>query len=238
MPNLGSWFRARREERGCTLDEIAARTRIPRRLLVELERDSFEHWPASRVYRIGFLKAYATAIGLDPEQAIAQFDAETTASPHPASHDAGDEHAAPNRPRPIVSLMLAVSGCVFAALLAGLPLYVEPTGPAAAQTPNVSRPPADIALDPDTPAVPTSGGFAAATDIDGELRIDSIPSGTHVVVNGIARGATPVRLRYLPIGSYRIRLVRDGYESKETLATITNEQPVRSISITLRERLP
>jgi transcriptional regulator with XRE-family HTH domain len=144
MPNLGSWFRARREERGCTLDEIAARTRIPRRLLVELERDSFEHWPASRVYRIGFLKAYATAIGLDP----------------------------------------------------------------------------------------------AATDIDGELRIDSIPSGTHVVVNGIARGATPVRLRYLPIGSYRIRLVRDGYESKETLATITNEQPVRSISITLRERLP
>ena len=70
-------------------------------------------------------------------------------------------------------------------------------------------------------------------DVEGELLIESEPAGTHVVVNGIGRGTTPIRLRYLPIGSYTIRLVRAGYQSQEVSATLTNERPVRSLSIAL-----
>jgi hypothetical protein len=116
---------------------------------------------------------------------------------------------------------------------------VESSRPAAAQTQPISSPSSDIALEPalaGPSVVPTSGRLTESTSVEGELQIDSIPSGTRVVVNGIARGATPVRLRFLPIGSYTIRLVRDGYESGETSATLTSEQPERSISITLRAR--
>jgi cytoskeletal protein RodZ len=238
MTRLGSRFRATREERGSTLDDIAARTKIPRRLLVELEQDDFTHWPTSRVYRIGYLQAYAAAVGLDTAQVIAQFDAETGVS-RPAA-GAGDEGAAAGRGRrPAAWLTLALAGGLLAALLIGLALSMEPSRPAAAQTRPVSSLSSDIALEP-APAgpsvVPTSGRLTESTSVDGELQIDSIPSGTRVVVNGIARGATPVRLRFLPIGSYTIRLVRDGYESGELSATLTSEQPVRSVSITLRAR--
>jgi hypothetical protein len=131
---------------------------------------------------------------------------------------------------------------VMSALLVGFPRTVRPGRQPSAPLPVVSRPQTDIPLEPastETRAVPTSGGLVKLEDdIEGELLIESTPPGTHVVVNGIARGTTPMRLRYLPIGSYTIRLVREGYESKEASAAITREKPVSSISISLNERLP
>jgi transcriptional regulator with XRE-family HTH domain len=235
MTSLGSLFRARREQRGCTLDDIAARTKIPRRLLVDLEADDLTRWPATRVYRIGYLRACAAAIGLDAAEVISQFDAENRHS-QPASVAPRTEDRAPRRPPgPVVSLIFALVS--FSALVIGVLFYFGPSRPVAAQSAAGS----DIALEAasvETTAVPTSDGILESDEVEGELRIDSQPAGTHVVVNGIARGSTPIRLQYLPIGSYTVRLVRDGYESQEASATLTNEQPARSISITLRERLP
>jgi transcriptional regulator with XRE-family HTH domain len=239
MANLGSLFRARREERGWTLDDIAARTKIPLRLLVELEGNTFTHWPASRIYRIGYLRAYAKAVGLDAAQVIAQYDADTTRNdPGLPAADHG-RRTAPPRKRPSVSPSLALACALIGALLIGLPLYVGPERPVAAQAPSEPPRPADIALEPapaETTAVSTSGGVIESDDVEGELVVESSPAGTRVVVNGIARGTTPLRLRYLPAGPYTIRLVRDGYESQEASTTITSEQPVRSLSITLRQR--
>jgi transcriptional regulator with XRE-family HTH domain len=235
MTSLGSLFRTRREQRGCTLDDIAARTKIPRRLLVDLERNTFARWPASRVYRIGYLRAYAAAIGLDATEVIAQFDAEN-GSPPPASVAAHDDHwrFARRERRPVVSLTLALAGST--ALLLGLSFFFEPALPIAAQS---GAGPRDISLEPasvETTPVPTSGGPLEPDDVEGELLIDSEPAGTHVSVNGIGRGTTPIRLQYLPIGSYTIRLVRDGYESKEATTTITSDTLARSISLTLSKR--
>jgi cytoskeletal protein RodZ len=240
MANLGSLFRARREERGWTLDDIAARTKIPLRLLVELEGNTFTHWPASRIYRIGYLRAYAKAVGLDAAQAIAQYDADTTRTPPGSPAADHSRRTAPPR-RPPVSPSLALACALIGALLIGLPLYIGPERPVAAQSPSEPPRPADIALasaPPETTAVSTSGGVVESDDVEGELVIASSPAGTRVGVNGIARGTTPLRLRYLPAGSYTIRLVRDGYESKEASTTITSDQPVRSLSITLEERTP
>jgi cytoskeletal protein RodZ len=235
MASLGTVLRDRREACGYTLDDIAARTKIPHRRLIELEENRLGEWPASRVYQVGFLRAYAVAVGCDPAQVIAQFDSEIAAS--------GGSAVAPIAParagRRLRVLPLAIALGVGSALLVALPRYVEQARPAAAETPMVPRLTTDIALPPpsaETTAVSTSGGLAESDAVEGELRIESNPPGTRVVVNGIGRGSTPLRLRYLPAGSYTIRLVQDGYEGREVTATISADRPVRTLSVSLRAR--
>jgi cytoskeletal protein RodZ len=61
---IGSQLRAAREEKGLTLEDIAAQTRIPRRHLESLENSDWERLPAP-TYTTGFAKSYASAVGLD-----------------------------------------------------------------------------------------------------------------------------------------------------------------------------
>ena len=63
-PTIGSQLRSAREEKGLTLEDIAAQTRIPRRHLESLENSDWERLPAP-TYTTGFAKSYATAVGLD-----------------------------------------------------------------------------------------------------------------------------------------------------------------------------
>ncbi len=61
---VGSQLRAAREEKGLTLEDIAAQTRIPRRHLESLEIGDWQRLPAP-TYTMGFAKSYASAVGLD-----------------------------------------------------------------------------------------------------------------------------------------------------------------------------
>jgi len=63
-PTIGSQLRSAREEKGLTLEDIAAQTRIPRRHLESLEISDWERLPAP-TYTTGFAKSYASAVGLD-----------------------------------------------------------------------------------------------------------------------------------------------------------------------------
>jgi cytoskeletal protein RodZ len=240
MMDLGSQFRVRREELGFTIDDVSARTRIPRRLIVDLERNDFGRWPATRVYRVGFLRAYASEVGLNGQQVVAQFVAEMEPPPEmDAAHV--PPTAPPARRMRIGAIPLVIAFCLFSALLTGFPRYVRPGDPAIS-TPRSALASSDIQLE-STDTAATSGSSsrpaseaAGEADVEGELRIDSQPAAARVVVNGIARGSTPVRIRYLPAGSYTIRVVRDGYEGKERSVSITAERPIRSISMVLDER--
>lgn len=64
VATAGAQLRAAREEKGLTLEDIAAQTRIPRRHLESLENSDWEHLPAP-TYTTGFAKSYASAVGLD-----------------------------------------------------------------------------------------------------------------------------------------------------------------------------
>ena len=64
IPTVGELLRAAREEKGLSLEDIAAQTRIPQRHLESLERADWDALPAP-TYTTGFAKAYATAVGLD-----------------------------------------------------------------------------------------------------------------------------------------------------------------------------
>ena len=64
FPSVGERLRAAREEKGFSLEDLAAETRIPRRHLESLEASDWENLPAP-TYTIGFAKSYAGAVGLD-----------------------------------------------------------------------------------------------------------------------------------------------------------------------------
>jgi cytoskeletal protein RodZ len=69
---IGRQLRVRRDERMLTLEKVAARTRIPLRILDAIERDDLQAVP-SGIFLRGYLRAYARELGLDPEALVAQY---------------------------------------------------------------------------------------------------------------------------------------------------------------------
>jgi len=70
---FGPRLRQERERRHISLKSIAENTKISRSLLEALERDDVSRWPAG-IFRRSFVRSYATAIGLDPEDILREFN--------------------------------------------------------------------------------------------------------------------------------------------------------------------
>jgi len=66
--SVGAYLAAQRRLRGISLDELAARTVIPRRNLERLEAGAFEGAPDG--FTRGFVRTVAEALGLDPDEAV------------------------------------------------------------------------------------------------------------------------------------------------------------------------
>ena len=81
---VGTTLRAARERRNLTLAQLAATTKIPVALLHALEDNAYEKVP-SGIFVRGFIRAYAREVGLDPEEMIQQFLAETQPPSPPAA---------------------------------------------------------------------------------------------------------------------------------------------------------
>lgn len=67
--SFGSWLRQQREIRGVSLREIADVSKISIRYLEALEASRFSVLPAP-VFAKGFLRQYASFVGLDPDEAV------------------------------------------------------------------------------------------------------------------------------------------------------------------------
>lgn len=65
-------LRRHRERNRIPLDDIAAETRIKRELLEAFERGDLAAWPRG-VYARAWVRAYASAIGVDPIDAVDEF---------------------------------------------------------------------------------------------------------------------------------------------------------------------
>jgi transcriptional regulator with XRE-family HTH domain len=70
--SFGARLRAVRERKGIGLDAIAHSTKINKALFEGLERGDISKWP-SGLFRRAFIRAYAQAVGLDPEPVVAEF---------------------------------------------------------------------------------------------------------------------------------------------------------------------
>src|SRR5262245_57855218 len=63
------WYRQRNR---VTLDQIASETRVQRELLEAFENNDLSQWPRG-VYARAWVRGYATAVGLDPDETIDEF---------------------------------------------------------------------------------------------------------------------------------------------------------------------
>ncbi|CAN5238481.1 helix-turn-helix domain-containing protein [soil metagenome] len=73
---LGAGLRATREASGRSLIEYSVITRVHTRFLKALEEGDFSALP-SRVFAIGYVRAYASALGLDEQLAVERFKRES-----------------------------------------------------------------------------------------------------------------------------------------------------------------
>jgi cytoskeletal protein RodZ len=101
---FGPRLRQERERRQISLTSIAENTKISRSLLEALERDDVSRWPTG-IFRRSFVRSYALAIGLDPDEIVKEFaerfpdpSAPAAPAPTPTPHAAATTAATPGAP--------------------------------------------------------------------------------------------------------------------------------------------
>jgi cytoskeleton protein RodZ len=72
LPSFGEKLKLEREKRKITLEEISSSTKIGTRMLQALEEEKFNQLPGG-IFNKGFVRAYARVIGLDEDQAVADY---------------------------------------------------------------------------------------------------------------------------------------------------------------------
>lgn len=70
--SFGRRLRRERERRKIALESIAENSKISVSLFEEMERDDVSRWPAG-IFRRSFIRAYAKAVGLDPDETAREF---------------------------------------------------------------------------------------------------------------------------------------------------------------------
>jgi len=96
MGAFGDRLRREREMRGITLNEITESTKISRRHLEALEGEHFDQLPGG-VFNKGFVRAYARFLGLDEDQAVADYSAASNEQPEPEDKFPLEIHEQPKR---------------------------------------------------------------------------------------------------------------------------------------------
>jgi cytoskeleton protein RodZ len=72
VESFGARLKREREQRKITLDDISIATKIGTRFLAALEENRFDQLPGG-IFNKGFVRAYARHLGIDENQAIADF---------------------------------------------------------------------------------------------------------------------------------------------------------------------
>lgn len=79
MTELGARLKEARERKGYSLDDLQEITKIQKRYLVGIEEGNFNNMPGSFYVR-AFIKQYAEAVDLDPDELLEQYKREIPAS--------------------------------------------------------------------------------------------------------------------------------------------------------------
>jgi len=114
-PSVGARLAEARKAQKLSLDEVAARSRVPVRHLEAIESGDHTALPAA-TYSVGFVRTYAQLLGLDAAALASDFRAEIGQRPDPRKAPEPFEPADPARVPP---RLLALVALVIALLLAG-----------------------------------------------------------------------------------------------------------------------
>jgi cytoskeleton protein RodZ len=80
VASFGAQLKQERERKGVSLEDISLTTKIGTRMLRALEEEHFDQLPGG-IFNKGFIRAYARCVGIDEEQAIADYLVATGATP-------------------------------------------------------------------------------------------------------------------------------------------------------------
>jgi cytoskeletal protein RodZ len=190
--SLGERFRAAREQRGLTLSEVAEHLRIRSVYLAAIED---ENWSAigAPVYTRGFLRTYARYLGLDPEEAVTEFNraAGAATTPEPSSL-----LISAREPRSLGPLIWIASAVALALIGFVVYLYVSPpkvqqTAAAVTAAPSAApATPLSVATPPGLPQTQTLAIHLTAPSwlrvtVDGNVSIEgTFPAGTTKTFHG------------------------------------------------------
>ncbi|TDA69475.1 MAG: helix-turn-helix domain-containing protein [Clostridia bacterium] len=161
MPDIGSKLQAARKEKGITLREVEEATKIRVKYLEALENEDLSALPG-RVYAVGFLRAYASYLGLNSDELVKTLN---EVYPFPEDEVLTVSPAAPpslgKRRRPIWLLLFLL--VVVATIAFGLVWRMRLVGFLPGETPSPAveipgKPPASNATPEQTPAPETSPG--------------------------------------------------------------------------------
>ncbi|MBL8551807.1 MAG: helix-turn-helix domain-containing protein [Hyphomonadaceae bacterium] len=148
---VGKKLEAAREQRGLTLEQVAAQTKVRREFIEALEEMNAKLLPG-KAYALAYLKSYARLLGLDPAEIADQFQREVALSREDATPQVRDPKSRPRgvaRPwLPAMALGLIAAGFVAWQALkdnfitagpsteaVAAPMRMEPRAPTAAPTP-------------------------------------------------------------------------------------------------------
>lgn len=252
---LGGQMRQARLARGLSPEALARETQIPVAHIEAIEAGRWDDLPAG-FYRRAELRAYCDGVGLAAEPYLRVLQGVPLADV-PATRVAA--RTAPRLPRPAFAIaILAILGIVALAwestvierlanettdislpsatamATSGVPVVMPEAAPADALE-EIAAPqltgrllvPTKAAMDPQ---------WSERLARDGVLIIETTPPGARVTINGVGRGETPVRIRYLPFGTQRVRVVKSRYRSHERVVQLSPEQPVGRVRVQLQGR--
>jgi serine/threonine-protein kinase len=122
------------------------------------------------------------------------------------------------------------AGAAFVALIALGAWGLRPPAPVA------SGPAPEIAPAPPVASAPVAPPAAAPVATSGTLRVVSEPAGARVLVDGQARGHSPLELAELSFGSHEVRVEQAGYEPERRRIELEAGAPTAELRLTLKPR--
>ncbi|HEY2384698.1 MAG TPA: RodZ domain-containing protein [Terriglobia bacterium] len=167
MTNFGASFKQARESKGISLDQIASETRISTRFLRAIENEEFHLLPGG-IFNRGFVRAYAEKIGIDPDQAVADYERLAEVRP-PELMTEPERPAAGKKDRHLYSIAIGALLVVIAVFYVVTresihtaqtastpPAVTAPSQPAATPNPVPAAPAPEVET-PSTPPPPDTG---------------------------------------------------------------------------------
>ena len=250
---VGDLLRAAREERGLTLQQVSADTKIPLDRLAAFEEDRLP--PNPGFYEKAQARAFAQAVHLDYRLVL---DA-MSPPPPPEPAVAVPDEPPPRPPRVHIShgtmtiagaILALVSGAVImstqsrpAAIAEAAPAPVKSVEPAISATGGIldaQGAPSPTPVEPAAVAAPLADSVpppVAAAPVVAQLVITSKPEGARVTVDGIGWGVTPLTINHLNAGPKRVRVTSDGYAAAERVVEVGSGRAA-SVVIQLRALAP
>jgi len=170
---VAAWLKATREERGESIDDVARVTRIGKNYLEAIEAGDLCKLP-SQAYTRGFIRLYASHLGLSAEQATIMMNGRPAAPEYPATDlPSNQEH--PRKYSPVYRRSLILITALAIALAAAYFLLKKPSiNSTPIRSSRIDSPPSGSAVtSPDTPqpqSIPKSEPLPQTTPLQ-ETRV-------------------------------------------------------------------